>query len=839
MAETSSLSFGPFELDMRSVQLRRAGRPVPLRARPLALLQAFLRRPGELLTKDALLSEAWPGVIVEENNLQVQVSVLRKLLGAGAITTLPARGYRFELPVRSGSSGAWAEACSGHDELLGRESELAQLVDWLGRERLVSLCGTGGVGKTRLAREAVVALTPQSCCWVDLAAQTDPALIAATVLEQAQGGAEPPPSAALAADRLAAWLEHRPTLLVLDNVEHLLDAVATAVASWLARHPALRILVTSRAPLQLPQEQVLRLLPLPVPTDINAEQDPGAAVALFTRRACATNDRFRLDASTLPEVVSICRRLDGLPLALELAAARVAGLGLAGIKALLDERFQLLTSARRESSGRHHALRTVYDWTYSLLSDTEQTVFRRLGVMAAPLTLDELVGLLAGPRDAPLEPWACYDALAGLVDHSLLHLDEADPPRYALLESARAYALTRLREAREVEVLDHASRWYEAAGDRVAGAAGATPALRTYATALDLLRQLPATPARDRRELALQLKLGPAQQSTLGPAHARCEATYRRSVDLARGTGPGPEAFQALWGYWHFLSLAGRDREAAPYAREIVEMAENLDDDGFELEALHAEMTSADLLGDAELVVERAQRITALYDHCRHHRLTFAFGGHDPGVCALGQGSVNQWLRGQPLIALDLARRGLDLAASLGHGYTRASAAFYAAITYAFAGDRAALARTAQALVQLSDEHGMAMLLTEGQFFLAYSDFQAGDATGLERMRVALDSIEASGDLGFVFVYMALLAEAWLAQGEHEAVIQLVDRALRHAVLGQGLFLPELLRQRALARRALGELDWARDAESALRMANQQGAKVLAERAGGLLTGLR
>jgi predicted ATPase len=444
----------------------------------------------------------------------------------------------------------------------------------------------------------------------------------------------------------------------------------------------------------------------------------------------------------------------------------------------------------RQLPARHQTLRAIYDWTYGLLDEPEQRLFRRLGAMSAPLELAEVVALTRLPGDDDEgDDWQRHDLLATLVERSLLQMDDADPPRYRLLESARAYAMARLLEAGEHAALGHASAWYEEAGDRAAQAASGTQALVHFGTALELLRQQPASASRDERELQLCLKLGPAIQATLGPAHARCEAVYRRSVELARAAPPGPAAFQALWGYWQFLTLAGRDREAAPFAREIVEMAPALDDDGLQLEALHAEMTSADLLGDAPAVVAHAERIGAMYDRCRHHRLSFAFGGHDPGVCALGQGSLNHWLCGRPERAAAMARQALDLAASLDHGYSRATGAFYAAITFAALGDDAALARTAESLVRLSDDYGMEMLLTEGRFFQGRARFVQGDAeAGLAQMGEALQAIEASRDLGFVFVYMALLGDALLQCGQAGEVVALVERALGHAALGQGLF---------------------------------------------------
>jgi predicted ATPase len=476
----------------------------------------------------------------------------------------------------------------------------------------------------------------------------------------------------------------------------------------------------------------------------------------------------------------------------------------------------------------------VYDWTYGLLQASEQAVFRRLAVLAEPLTLNEVAALLAQPGDE----WALYDALAALVERSLLQLDDGDLPRYSLLESARAYAMTQLRAAGEHEFIAQASAWYERSGDDAAHGACGTRPLLTYSTALDLALALPPGAVRDQRELQLALKLGPAVQATLGPAHPRCEALYRRSVELARQRPASNEAFKAVWGYWHFLSLAGRDRDAAPYAREIVDMAPHLRDDGLQLEAWHAAMTTCDLLGDAAGVVAHARRIAGLYDSCRHHRLTFDFGGHDPGVCALGQGALNLWLTDRPDEARTMARQSLDLAATLQHGYSRATAAFYAAITYAALGDASDLRRTADALVQLSDQFDMEMLLTEGRFFQGCARYADGDRAGATQMREALARIEHDHDLAFIFVYMSFLAEALLREREFDELDALVQRALGYAASGQGLFLPELLRLRALARVQRGDARWRDDADEALRLASQQGATLLQRRVASVLASL-
>jgi predicted ATPase len=289
--------------------------------------------------------------------------------------------------------------------------------------------------------------------------------------------------------------------------------------------------------------------------------------------------------------------------------------------------------------------------------------------------------------------------------------------------------------------------------------------------------------------------------------------------------------------------MAGRDREAAPYADEIVTMSRQLHDDGLELEACHAALTTQQLLGNAPALIANAERAIALYDHSRHHHLTFAFGGHDPGICALGQGSVGLWLTGRYDEALAMAKRALEAGAAIEHGYSRAVAYYYTAMMYAAYGRQDAFRRSAERLVALSTEHGMEMLDTEARFFIGYARCNDGDVdSGLADMRAALSTIEANGDLAFVLFYIALLADALLQRadavgpgGQSDAVDAawaLIDNGVLHAAAGQGFFLPELHRLRGEVLRRRGEkADAIRQYVAARDLADAQGARSLALRA--------
>ena len=413
-------------------------------ARAFDLLVALSDRPGALITKDELLAAVWPGLVVEENNLQVQVSTLRKILGPGALATIPGRGYRFNLPVAAAdafvparaatSSGTSAGDASEHGiasssnlplrspRLYGRDADLATIVTLLREHAVVTITGSGGIGKTRLAQAIAMHVTaerptayPDGVWWIELAALTDGALVPSTIAEVMGARVEGERPTALA---LQVQLAAKRALLVLDNCEHLADAVATLIDPDQGRRAALGILVTSQETLRATDEHVYRLGGLAVPdvAALSADANSGA-LELFDARATAADPRFAITAANRPAVIEICRRLDGIPLAIELAVARVALLGVEGLRARLHERFNLLTGGARMVLRRHQTLRATLEWSHALLTADEQTVFRRLSVFAGGFTLEAAQHVASDDR---IDPWTTLDHLGALVDKSLV-----------------------------------------------------------------------------------------------------------------------------------------------------------------------------------------------------------------------------------------------------------------------------------------------------------------------------------------------------------------------------------------------------------------------------------
>ncbi|WP_280155519.1 winged helix-turn-helix domain-containing protein [Piscinibacter sp. XHJ-5] len=466
---SGSLRFGRCELQPRERRLLVDGKPAPLGARAFDVLVALAERSDRLVSKHELLDLVWPGLVVEENNLATQVSSLRKVLGGDIIATIPGHGYRFTAafepdPAREASRPRAAqrpEAPSPADAssnlpavlsaLIGREADLAAVRQLVSEHRLVTLAGAGGIGKTRLAEAAAHSMRSAFAdgVWmVELAAIADPALVPTAVAQTLRISL---PGEASPLDELVARIRSEAMLLVLDNCEHLVGAVSALVDALLRQAPRLHILATSQQLLRVGGERVMRVGTLAVPEDAGLDRaSQHGAVALFVERVAALQPGFALTDRNVAAVIDICRCLDGVALALELAAARVPLLGVQGVRDRLGERLRMLTGGSRVSMPRHQTLRAALDWGHALLSRDEQAVFRRLGVFAGGFGL-ELAQQVAS--DEAIDAWAVLDHLGTLVDKSMVVTEPGEVPRYRLLETARAYALERLAEAGEEAAL--------------------------------------------------------------------------------------------------------------------------------------------------------------------------------------------------------------------------------------------------------------------------------------------------------------------------------------------------------------------------------------------------
>jgi predicted ATPase/DNA-binding winged helix-turn-helix (wHTH) protein len=458
------LRFGPFELSIGQRVLRRDGVMLPLGGRALDLLIYLADRPGEVIAKQELMDHVWSDVTVEEGSLRVHVAAIRKALGDGQfgnryIANIKGRGYSFVGTVvpLSGNTKSRNDKLRQQGRLpvrpimmIGRETVISEVSDKLRDERFVTLLGPGGIGKTTIALavgRAVAAEFGGKFHFVDLGSLTDPHQVAgavATSLGLALKSKDP-------GLELIDFVGSRKLLIILDNCEHVIEAVASLAEQLYQQTEEIHVLTTSRELLKVEGEHCYRILPLDYPPD-GSEQTANAvlrypAVQLFVRRVAARAGSVVLTDEEAPFVSDICRKLDGMPLAIELTAGQVAALGLKNTVA----RLELLRLSHRTAVPRHRTLKATLDWSYNLLSDGERIVLRRIAPFVGHFTL-EGARYIAGELGAGIGE--VFDAIAGLVEKSLIatRIDETQA-LYRLLDTTRAYALEKLEEHAEADVV--------------------------------------------------------------------------------------------------------------------------------------------------------------------------------------------------------------------------------------------------------------------------------------------------------------------------------------------------------------------------------------------------
>jgi predicted ATPase len=612
---------------------------------------------------------------------------------------------------------------------VGRDEDLAGVAKALREGRLVTLTGVGGVGKTRLAVQCAAGLLAGFAegVWLcELQAAGDPdamiQVIATALSVQPQAGLT-------LADRVRQVLAAKQVLVILDNCEHLLDAVTDFVQLVLGHCPAVRILATSREPLGINGEQVLRVRSLPVPGARSDLQEAmrADAVRLFAERARAVETDFQLDPVCLTAVAEICQRLDGIPLAIELAASQAATLSPIEIADLLDERFRLLTGGRRMAVERHRTLRATVDWSYSLLQRTEQQVFDRLGVFAASFDAAAAVAVAAMES---LDEWAVREALANLVHKSMINrvAAETSVSRYQLLETLRAYARARLEERGEADEARrcHARHFALQGEQRIEAFESGIPLDPTMAAiALDIddIRAAISwsldSPRPDDAELALRIVASFAGAATAYRLAVGVVASSARLLEPMDGSSPKLRS-RLLSGLASDAALLDGDIErASTLARQALAVHDHLTGDGTATPSspipymclVMAAVARGDF-DDARQIVAHLRGLSTA-DHLRSMAEIFASkiegAAGDPGTArAHAETAVTVARRSQ--FPLRIAQ-ALDLLArvTLRTDLTRARAAY---------NEMVEVERAHPHLEQVAGQHTVAVL-TSAQFTLA------------------------------------------------------------------------------------------------------------------------
>jgi predicted ATPase/DNA-binding winged helix-turn-helix (wHTH) protein len=874
----AGIAFGRFLLLPHRRELLAEGRPIKLGGRAFDVLMALIEARGAVVSKHALMARVWPDRIVEENNLQWQISALRAAFGAdrNLIRTVSGRGYQFtaEIDTLYGSPEADAGTAIADaprdprearrdggipgelpptnlpepiSELVGRDDVLDEILSLASAHRLVTLTGAGGIGKTRLALAAARRLLPQFADGVWLAefspiadAGLVPVAVAAAIGLDLGGD--------ISAPRVSQALAGRVLLLVLDTCEHVIGAAAALAEAALRAGRALHLLATSREPLRAEGEWVYPVPPLAVPAEDAEDADDllrYGGVRLFVERLRAAEPHFAPDRRSAAMIAAICRRLDGIPLAIELAAARAAVLGVEEVATHLDDRFRILTGGRRTALLRHQTLRATLDWSYELLSEPERVILRRLAVFAGVFRLEAASAVIASPEIAPAE---VVDGIANLVAKSLVTLVAGGTvARYRLLDTMRAYGLEKLAESGEREWL--ARRHAEHCRDLIERAeaewetrpTAAWPA--EYAAEIDNLRAaldwafspdgdaqigvaltaaaVPAwmqlslleecrgrveqalaalasfAEADARQEMKLLAALGASRLYTRGGVPEVASA-WTKALKLAESLDDTEYQMRSLWGLWSFHVNGVDYCTALSLAHRFASLVATSPDPNDRFVGERMIGVSHHNLGDqqsARRYIERALAEPAAPGHERQFiRLQL-----DPQVTARVHLARILWLQGFPDRAMREAEHSVNDARATEHAISFSYALHRAACPVAlWNGDLAAAGHYADMLLDHAKRHALVHWQLYGWGYQGAVAIRRGDvATGLRLLRSCYEELGETGITAPRFMRFAAvdMAEGLAKTGQIADAFDAIDDAIARAERTEELWqLPELLR---------------------------------------------
>jgi predicted ATPase/DNA-binding winged helix-turn-helix (wHTH) protein len=888
-----TIMFGPFRLLTNQRLLVEGDKPVRLGSRAFDILIALVERAGEVVGKDELFARAWPGTFVDESNLKLQAGALRRALGDGHagnryIATVRGRGYSLVAPVTIAeeplpSPPQPTAARPPHNlpaqltRLIGRTGDVDKLALQLTRHRLVTIVGPCGIGKTSVGlavAEGLIDVYEHGVWLIDLAPLNDPRLVP-SVLATLPGleirSDDPPPS-------VTAFLKDKEMLLVLDNCEHVIDYVADLAIAILKGARGVHILATSREPLRTEGEHVHRLSSLEIPatsaTLTAAEALRYPAVQLFVERAAASSDEFELIDTDAPIAAEICRKLDGIALAIELAAARVEALGLRGVVSRLNDRFQLLTRGSRTVLPRHQTLRATLDWSYDLLPAAECVVLRRLAIFSGGFTEEAASAVAAG---AEIVASAIAECVANLVTKSLVLVDVGGVMvRYRLPETIRGYALQKLAASgerdevarrhaeyhrdlferaeaeREVQPM---AQWLAAYRPRIDNLRAALdwafspvgePSLGVALTAVSIplwfeLSLFPECRQHAERainasepnvsahqKMQLYYALAASLFHTEGPVLETCNA-WTKVLHFAEGLGEIEFQLRALWGLWIYRLNSGDHKSALRLAEDFSRLAASQADRADLFIADRMIGSTMHYLGDQPNARSYLERARDRYVEPIHGSDIVRFQLH-PRIATLSVLERLLWLQGFADQALSTAEQNVEDARAVGHAVSVFNALLAAGQVALLAGDLGAASRYVVMLLDHSAGQAMAIWTAwarglNGMLLIRRGDF----AGGLAVLHSALDELGEVRSVPRYAVFFGSFATALAQMGQIADGLLVIEEAINQCRLNSECWiLAELLRIKGELLLLQGSADATAAAEDHLRQAldwaHRQGA---------------
>jgi predicted ATPase/DNA-binding winged helix-turn-helix (wHTH) protein len=884
------VSFGPFRLAPTERLLEKAGLAVPLGGRALDILIVLVEHAGEVVGKRELIERVWPIVTVDEGSLRFHIGALRKALGdgeAGAryVTNVPGRGYCFVEPIshamrsRSGASeGARFDQThrlpSRSTRTVGRDETVQTILASVLARRFITIVGPGGIGKTTVAVAVSHALLSEfdgAVCFLDLGSLSDPGLVGSN-LASALGL---PVGSDSAIPTVINFLRNKRMLLVFDSCEHVIEAVAELSETIFMEVPLVHLLATSREPLRVEGEQVHRLFPLDYPPDdvgLTASEALGfPAVQLFVERVAASTQQHAMlsdkDARTVAE---ICRKLDGIALAIELAAGRVAVHGIQGTAALLDDRFGLLWQGRRTAPPRQQTLNATLDWSYNLLPEIERVILRRLAVFAGRFSLDAAQAVLTDLAEPAPDVFEC---IANLVAKSLVTADVVGlSATYRLLDTTRAYGLEKLGANNELDDVarrhaehylklfdgaeaDWAVRpmpeWLEIYGRQIdnlrAGLEWAFSSSGdvslgislTIASGLLWFQLSLLDECRRRFDQALSFLGGPhvdPRQKMRLVALRSCVVSVSTLVDgrnplsvvldLAEALGDDDHRALALWALWASHSVRGETAKALEFAERFRETARATADAGY---LATADRIFANLAFNAGNLVESLEYTNKALDRptgparraqlIHHHMDQYVIDGSMQMLILFLQGFSDR--------ALQATRRHYAHAVGTGHAPSQINLLRSACLITLYIGDLPLAESYIEKLLRLSRGHQLGIASALGQCFEAMLMNLRGDpAAALPILRDAIAKYRATRFGVFLPLIIGNLAERLGDASDIAAGLTTIDEAFENAkAIDHHWLVPELLRIRGGLRFLDGKiLEAERDLLASVDLAHRQSA---------------